>query len=76
MILPGSKNTIADLTWLRSTGLADWVVAQHRRGATVIGICGGYQMLGETITDPTGVESSQAIGRGTSLDSGRDSAHS
>lgn len=58
VILPGSKNTIADLQWLRSTGLADWVVAQHRRGATVIGICGGYQMLGDTVTDPDGVESS------------------
>lgn len=58
VILPGSKNTIADLSWLRSAGLADWVLAQHRRGATIVGICGGYQMLGRTIRDPTGMESS------------------
>lgn len=67
VILPGSKNTIADLNWLRSTGLADWVVAQHRKGATVIGICGGYQMLGETICDPTGVESSHGEAEGLRL---------
>jgi len=65
IILPGSKNTIADLTWLRSTGLADWVVARHRAGATVVGICGGYQMLGDTIADPTGVEGS--VGRAEGL---------
>src|SRR5262249_23094444 len=51
IILPGSKNTIADLSWLRHVGLADWLVEQHRRGTTVIGICGGYQMLGRTISD-------------------------
>jgi adenosylcobyric acid synthase len=57
IVLPGSKSTIADLSWLRAVGLADWVVAQHRRGATVVGICGGYQMLGCTITDPARMES-------------------
>jgi adenosylcobyric acid synthase len=57
VILPGSKNTVADLTWLRATGLAEWVLAQHRRGATIVGICGGYQMLGRAITDPFGIES-------------------
>ncbi len=56
VILPGSKNTIADLEWLRSNGLADWVCSQHRGGATVIGICGGYQMLGDTVSDPDNVE--------------------
>ena len=49
VILPGTKNTIADLLWLHGVGLADWVMAQHRRGATVVGICGGYQMLGRII---------------------------
>jgi adenosylcobyric acid synthase len=57
VILPGSKNTSADLSWLRSSGLAEWVLAQHRRGATIIGICGGYQMLGRTIRDPARMES-------------------
>ena len=57
IILPGSKNTIADLQWLRSVGLADWILARHRAGARVIGICGGFQMLGRQIDDPTGIES-------------------
>src|SRR5262249_40919969 len=57
VILPGTKNTIADLEWLRATGLADWVVQQWRSGASVVGVCGGYQMLGESIADPMGVES-------------------
>jgi adenosylcobyric acid synthase len=57
IILPGSKNTIADLQWMRGRGLAEWVIAQHHRGATVMGICGGYQMLGRAIHDPDGLES-------------------
>lgn len=66
IVLPGSKNTIEDLAWLRDAGLAEWIVGQHNRGATVIGICGGYQMLGRSITDPAGVESrlGRAIGLG------------
>jgi adenosylcobyric acid synthase len=66
IVLPGSKNTIADLTWLRRTGLLDWVLACHRQGATIVGVCGGYQMLGSTIRDPAGIESStrQASGLG------------
>src|SRR5581483_3918791 len=42
IILPGTKNTIGDLEWLRTTGLADWLAAQSRSGASVIGVCGGY----------------------------------
>jgi len=57
VVLPGSKNTILDLLWLRQSGLAEWVAQQHRSGATVIGVCGGYQMLGRSIHDPLGVES-------------------
>jgi len=57
VILPGSKNTIADLQWLRATGLDAWIHHQHQRGATIVGICGGFQMLGHTISDPLGVES-------------------
>lgn len=57
IVLPGTKSTIADLLWLRGSGLAAWILDQHRRGATIIGVCGGYQMLGRTIHDPLGVES-------------------
>jgi adenosylcobyric acid synthase len=67
VVLPGSKNTIADLAWLREVGLADWVLSQHRRGATVIGVCGGYQMLGRAIRDPTGIESPAGEAAGLGL---------
>jgi adenosylcobyric acid synthase len=67
IILPGSKNTIADLAWLRAIGLAEWVLSQHRRGATIVGICGGYQMLGRTICDPLAVESNATHAEGLGL---------
>jgi adenosylcobyric acid synthase len=67
IVLPGSKNTIEDLKWLRAVGLADWVIAQHRGGTTVIGICGGYQMMGHTISDPTGVETGTRMVEGLGL---------
>jgi adenosylcobyric acid synthase len=57
IILPGSKNTIADLEWLHQVGLADWIVSRYQLGATVIGICGGFQMLGASVNDPAAVES-------------------
>ncbi len=57
IILPGSKNTLSDLAWLRDTGLAEWLIGQQRRGTTIVGVCGGYQMLGRTVTDPGGIES-------------------
>jgi adenosylcobyric acid synthase len=56
VVLPGSKATVSDLAWLRATGLADAVVAHARAGRPVLGICGGYQMLGRRIADPRGVE--------------------
>jgi adenosylcobyric acid synthase len=56
IILPGTKNTLGDLEWLRGHGLERWVLDQHRAGASVLGVCGGYQMLGESIADPSGVE--------------------
>ncbi len=59
IILPGTKNTMGDLDWLRQQGLADWIVEEHRAGAKILGICGGYQMLGESIHDPGSVESRQ-----------------
>ena len=51
VILPGSKSTVDDLRWLRETGLADAVTAHVRAGRPVVGICGGFQMLGQTIRD-------------------------
>ena len=67
IILPGSKNTIADLAWLRSRGLDRWILEQHSRGTAVWGICGGYQMLGRTIADPLGVESAEGRAEGLGL---------
>jgi adenosylcobyric acid synthase len=57
IILPGSKSTAADLTWLRGTGLAEAVTTRARAGAAVLGICGGFQMLGRWLHDPLHVES-------------------
>ena len=51
VVLPGSKSTVADLSWLRRTGLAAAVLAHAAAGGPVLGICGGYQMLGRRITD-------------------------
>jgi adenosylcobyric acid synthase len=56
IILPGSKTTITDCLWLHSTGLADWIKAQATAGTTILGICGGLQMLGEKIIDPDRLE--------------------
>ena len=57
LVLPGSKSTIADLAWLREAGFAEAVGDAARAGRPVLGVCGGYQMLGETLRDPLGVES-------------------
>lgn len=51
IILPGSKNTLGDLQWLRESGLAQALLQAHRADVPLAGICGGYQMLGETIID-------------------------
>ena len=56
IILPGSKSTIDDLYHLRRSGMAAAVVKARRRGATVLGICGGYQMMGLEVQDPQHVE--------------------
>ncbi|EMX4959527.1 cobyric acid synthase [Raoultella planticola] len=51
VILPGSKNTLGDLLWLRDSGMAAGVLQARQQGIPLLGICGGYQMLGETIVD-------------------------
>ncbi|TCL74084.1 adenosylcobyric acid synthase (glutamine-hydrolysing) [Hydrogenispora ethanolica] len=56
IILPGTKNTTADLAWLRQSGLAERIAALAER-TLILGICGGYQMLGREIHDPAGLES-------------------
>ena len=56
IVLPGTKSTIADLQWLRQNGLEAAILHAQDRGSIVFGICGGYQMLGERISDPDQVE--------------------
>ncbi len=56
VVLPGSKSTLADLAWMRRRGLDSAVAAARAAGATVVGICGGYQVLGKELSDPGGVE--------------------
>ena len=63
IILPGSKSVCADLAWLRERGWGERLARHLRYGGRLIGICGGLQMLGETIADPHGIEGSA----GTSL---------
>jgi adenosylcobyric acid synthase len=64
IILPGSKNTRGDLGWLKASGW-DAVIKRHLRlGGKVIGICGGYQMLGQAVHDPDGTESSPGSSEG------------
>jgi len=67
VILPGSKNTVSDLSWLRTCGIADAIEARAREGKPIFGICGGCQMLGESIHDPHGVESTESKVRGLNL---------
>ena len=56
ILLPGTKSTLADLRWLRQTGLAAAIGRLAAEGVPVFGICGGYQMLGRQLADPHGVE--------------------
>nr|WP_330373118.1 cobyric acid synthase [Oribacterium sp. FC2011] len=56
IIIPGTKSTIRDMEWLRATGLEAKLMQKHHAGTLIIGICGGYQMLGERIIDEKGAE--------------------
>ena len=66
-ILPGTKSTMADLLWLRETGLETAVLRLAKREVPILGICGGYQMLGDELRDPNGVEDALPVLRGMGL---------
>lgn len=57
IILPGTKSTLADLRWLRESGMEAQILKAHAAGTPVFGICGGYQMMGDAVVDPDGSES-------------------
>ena len=65
IIVPGSKNTVEDLFWMRKNGIEDAIIQAHKEGAFVIGICGGFQMLGEKIID--NIESKRGEVKGIGL---------
>ena len=67
IVLPGSKSTLGDLAFLRGQGWDIDILAHHRRGGAVLGICGGYQMLGREVRDPNGIEGPAGLGPGLGL---------
>ncbi|MDO3377533.1 cobyric acid synthase [Geoalkalibacter halelectricus] len=67
IILPGSKNTLEDLAWLDHSGLSAALRAHHRGGGRILGVCGGYQMLGVSLSDPHGMESARGTLPGLGL---------
>ena len=67
VLLAGSKATLADLAALREAGWDIDIAAHHRRGGLVVGLCGGYQMLGRTLSDPDGIEGAPEIAEGLGL---------
>ena len=67
IMLPGSKNTTEDMLYLRKSGLGEKILAHAKAGKAVIGICGGYQMLGEVIRDPQHTESQNDEASGLGL---------
>ncbi|MDD5127385.1 MAG: cobyric acid synthase, partial [Dehalococcoidales bacterium] len=67
IILPGTKSTIGDLNYLKQSGLADAIIKLAQAGTPVAGICGGYQMLGKIIRDPSGAESAEGEAAGLGL---------
>ncbi|MCD7814144.1 MAG: cobyric acid synthase, partial [Lachnospiraceae bacterium] len=66
ILLPGTKNTMRDLLWMRQNGLEAAILKAQKAGTVIFGVCGGYQMLGRTITDAEGVEEGGTI-RGMGL---------
>ena len=67
VVLPGTKATIADLAWLRSTGLAERICWLADDGTPVLGVCGGFQMLGLRVRDPLRIESAEICADGLNL---------
>ncbi len=67
IFLPGSKNTQADLRWLRDQGWESAILRHLRYGGKLIGICGGFQMLGKSLHDPTGIEGNPGSQTGLGL---------
>lgn len=67
VIIPGSKTTITDLLILKRTGMAEQLQAYASAGGTILGICGGYQMLGYSISDPDGIEGDEGVHQGLGL---------
>ncbi len=67
IIIPGTKSTVGDLSWLRSRGLENAIQAHVRSGGSLVGICGGYQMLGTEILDPHQVESREIQTQGLGM---------
>ncbi len=61
IIIPGTKNTIEDLKWLRQSGLEVKIIRHAKEGKALFGVCGGYQMLGEVINDPENAEGGGSI---------------
>ena len=66
IFLPGTKNTMDDLKWLRESGMEALILKAAASGTLIVGVCGGYQMLGETLSDPHGVEAGGSM-RGMGL---------
>lgn len=66
IILPGTKNTMEDLRWMRESGMEASVLKEASRGKLIFGVCGGYQMLGEALSDPCHVEAGGSM-RGMGL---------
>jgi adenosylcobyric acid synthase len=67
VILPGTRNTVNDLEWLKVTGLVARIRKLAEEGGSVLGICGGYQMMGESLHDPEGLEASPGSAEGLGL---------
>lgn len=67
VIIPGSKSTRGDLAYLRAQGWDIDLLAHHRRGGRILGICGGYQILGQSVADPDGIEGSAGLTQGLGL---------
>jgi len=70
VILPGSKNTRFDLEWLEAKGWHERIIAYANQGGNVLGICGGYQMMGDTVHDPDGIEGRPGPTAGEGLPAG------